>query len=128
MENTMGHPTSPAEERELKLQQLIDARITATENDILTKRGTIVRAVAELCAGLKCDEDEAEALVRAAVIGRSFLVGPRIAEEVQHAIYRHVLPLAEADLADVERNLVQAAQHDRIERRVWARFFSRVTA
>lgn len=124
----MSRPTSPAEERELKLQQLIDARITATEHDILAKRGAIVRAVAELCAGLNCDEDEAEALVRAAVIGRTFLVGARIAEEVQHAIYRHVLPLAEADLIDAERNAAEAAQHDRIERRVWARFFSRAAA
>lgn len=124
----MGHPTSRAEERELKLQQLIDARITATEHDILAKRGSTVRAVAELCTGLNCDADEAEALVRAAVIGRSYLVGPRIVEEVQHAIYRHVLPLAEADLVDAERHLVDAAQHDRIEQRVWARFFSRVTA
>jgi hypothetical protein len=120
--------------RDDKLQQLIDARIQATEQDIFTNRAAIVRAVAELASaqfgdrGLNCDADEAEALVRAAVVGRSVLVGARIAEVVSFAIYSYVLPLAQADLADAERKRDEAAQDRRVELRVWNRFFSRVPA
>jgi hypothetical protein len=120
--------------RDDKLQQLIDARSQATEQDIFTNRTAIVRAVAELASahpgdrGLNCDADEAEALVRAAVAGRSVLVGARIAEVVSFAIYSYVLPLAQADLADAERKREEAAQHSRIELHVWNRFFSRVPA
>jgi hypothetical protein len=123
-----------AEDRELKLQKLIDARIEATENDILLGRTAIVRAVAAKAGeqhgdrSLNCDEDEAEALVRAAVLGKSFLVGTRIAEVVQYAIYAHVLPLAEADLADEERRAAEAAQDRRIQDRVWNHFFARHVA
>lgn len=123
-----------AEAREQQLQRLIDARIHATENDILIGRKTVVRAVAEKTGeqhgdrSLNCDEDEAEALVRAAVIGRSAIVGARIAEVVQYAIYAHVLPLAQADLADMERRRAQAAQEARIEQRVWNHFFARSAA
>jgi len=119
-----------AETRELQLQKLIDARITATENDILAGRKTIVRAVAELASAqrgdrsLNCDEDEAEALVRAAVLGKSALVGARIAEVVSYAIYAYVLPLAQADLADAEQRRADAERDSRIERRVWERFFT----
>lgn len=122
---------SNAEARAEKLEQLIDARITATENDILAGCAAIVRAVAEQAAAqfgdrsLNCDADEAEALVRAAVVGKSALVGVRIAEVVQFAIYAYVLPLAQQDLADIERKAAEAAQHRRIELRVWDRFFSR---
>jgi len=120
-----------AEARAEKLEQLIDGRITATENDILAGRAAIVRAVAEEAAAqfgdrtLNCDTDEAEALVRAAVTGKSALVGARIAEVVSHAIYAYVLPLAQQDLADTERKATEAAQDRRIELRVWDRFFSR---
>jgi hypothetical protein len=78
--------------------------------------------------GLDCDADEAEALVRAAVVGRSVLVGARIAEVVSFAIYSYVLPLAQADLADAERKREEVAQDRRVELRVWERFFSRVPA
>ena len=119
-----------AEAREQQLQRLIDARITATENDILAGRATIVRAVAELAGAqhgdrsLNCDEDEAEALVRAAVLGKSLLVGTRIAEVVQYAIYAYVLPLAQGDLADAEKRRADAAREQRIEQRVFERVFA----
>jgi hypothetical protein len=123
-----------AEAREQKLQQLIDARIAATENDIMLGRMSTVRAVAEKTGeqrgdrSLNCDEDEAEALVRAAVIGKSWLVGARIAEVVQYAIYAYVLPLAQADLADEERRRAESERESRIERRVWSHFFARSPA
>jgi hypothetical protein len=116
-----------AEARDNKLQQLIDARTQATESDIFTNRAAIVRAVAELASaqfgdrGLNCDADEAEALVRAAVVGRSVLVGARIAEVVSFAIYSYVLPLAQQDLADAERRQQQSAHDSRIEQATWHR-------
>ena len=119
-----------AEAREQQLQRLIDARIHATENDILAGRATIVRAVAELASAqhgdrsLNCDEDEAEALVRAAVLGKSLLVGVRIAEVVQYAIYAYVLPLAQGDLADAEKRRADAARDVRIEQRVFGRILA----
>jgi hypothetical protein len=119
-----------AEAREQQLQRLIDARIHATENDILAGRKNIVRAVAELASAqhgdrsLNCDEDEAEALVRASVLGKSALVGARIAEVVQYAIYAYVLPLAQGDLADAEKRRADAARDQRIEQRVFERFFA----
>lgn len=130
----MDRLPNDAEDRQQQLERLIDARVTATENDILAGHMATVRAVAEKTGehlgerSLNCDEDEAEALVRAAVLGRSALVGTRIAEVVQFAIYSHVLPLAEADLVEIERQRAEAAQYERIERRVWARFFSREVA
>jgi hypothetical protein len=123
-----------AEAREQQLQRLIDARIHATENDILAGRKTIVRAVAELASvlrgdrSLNCDEDEAEALVRAAVVGKSVLVGTRIAEVVNFAIYAYVLPLAQGDLEDAEKRRAEAAQDERIQQRVWNHFFTREPA
>ena len=113
-----------AEARDNKLQQLVDARITATENDILAGRTAIVRAVAEKAETLKCDADEAEALVRAAVLGKVALVGTRIFEVVQLAIYVHVLPLAQQDLANAERSRAESQQNARIERRVFDRVFA----
>lgn len=120
-----------AEDCELLLQRLIDARIHATENDILAGRAAIVRAVAEKAGeqfgdrSLNCDEDEAEALVRAAVVGKSTLVGARIAEVVSCAIYAYVLPLAQADLEQAEKRAAEAAQDQRIQQRVWDHFFAR---
>jgi hypothetical protein len=119
-----------AEDSELLLQRLIAARTQATEKDILAGRMPIVRAVAELASvrdrehSLNCDEDEAEALVRAAVLGKSALVGARIAEVVSYAIYAYVLPLAEADMAEIERRRKEDEQFRRIEQRVHDRFFA----
>lgn len=126
----MSHSPYTAEDREQQLQRLIDARIHATENDILAGRAAIVRAVAEKAGeqrgdrSLNCDEDEAEALVRAAVLGKSALVGTRIAEVVRFAIYVYVLPLAKGDLADEDRRRAEEAQYARIEQRVHERFFA----
>lgn len=116
-----------AKAREQQLQRLIDARIHATETDILIGRKTVVRAVAEKAGeqhgdrSLNCDEDEAEALVRAAVFGKSLLVGARIAEVVQYAIYAYVLPLAQADLAEEEKRRVEESIATRAERWLWDR-------
>lgn len=119
------------EDRAETLEKLIDSRTRAAEQEIFTNQAATVRAVAELASaqfgdrGLNCDADEAEALVRAAVVGRSVLVDARIAEVVQFAIYAYVLPLAQQDLAEIERKAAEAAQHRRIELRVWDRYFSR---
>lgn len=116
-----------AEAREQQLHRLIDARIHATETDIIIGRKSTVRAVAEKAGeqhgdrSLNCDEDEAEALVRAAVIGRSAIVGARIAEVVNYAIYAHVLPLAEADLAEEEKRRAEESIAARAERWLWDR-------
>jgi hypothetical protein len=99
---------------EAKLEQLIDARIYATENDVLVGRKAIVRGVAEQAKDLNCDADEAEALVRAAVLGHSQLVGARIYETVKYAIYAYVLPLAQQDLADAERAGADTRDDNRI--------------
>jgi len=114
-----------AEARELKLQKLIDARIAAVENEIMLRRMSTVRAVAEKTGeqdgdrSLNCDQDEAEALVRAAVIGKSWLVGTRITEVVNYAIYAYVLPLAQADLAEEERYRADESLVARAERWLW---------
>lgn len=119
-----------AEARDSKLQQLIDARIAATENDILAGRSAILRAVAEKAGeqqgerSLNCDQDEAEALVRAAVLGKSALVGARIAEVVSYAIYAYALPLAGLDLVDMERNRAESVADSRVERGTWLRAFA----
>lgn len=110
------------EARERKLQQLIDARIMAADNDIFLGRKATISAVAEL-ADLNCDVEEAEALVRAAVIGHSWLVGVRITEAVRLAIYLYVLPLAEADLAGAVREGADMAAGD-----VYAALLDRVAA
>lgn len=110
------------EAQEAKLQQLIDARIMAVDNDIFQGRQAVLSAVAEL-ADLNCDIDEAEALVRAAVIGRSWLVGARITEAVRHAIYQYVLPLAEADLAGAVREGADLSAGD-----IYAALVERVAA
>jgi hypothetical protein len=110
-----------AEERAFKLQQLIAARTEAVENDILIGRAATLRAVAEKANDLNCDEDEAEALVRAAVVGRTVLVGVRIAAEVQFAIFQYVKPLAEADMADAERSRAESRDDNRIAQAVAAR-------
>lgn len=125
LENEMDRFHHTAEARAERLEQLIDARTEAVENDILAARATTILAVAEKCESLNCDADEAEALVRAAVLGKSALVGTRIAEAVRFAIYAHVLPLAEQDLADIERRRAESEQNARIEQRVYDRFFSR---
>lgn len=120
------HDPTTDEARE-QLDELIAARTTATEIDILVGRAATLSAITELCGSrqgelsLGCDGDEADALVRAAVVGRSALVGTRIAEIVQYAIYIHVLPLAKADLADMARGRREQADEARIDRALDAR-------
>ena len=113
------HDPIPADEQ---LTKLITARHQAIEADILAGRRATVSAVAELTGerlgdeSLNCDIDEAEALVRAAVIGRVVLVGERIYCIVQRAVYEHAMKLAEADLADMDRSRRESADEQRIER------------
>lgn len=101
-------PTPVTEQQNDQLVQFVVARSEAVENDILAGRTSTVQAVAELARGergdfnLRCDEDEARALVRAATLGGSALVGTRIAGVVAHALYSYVLPLAQQDLAEME--------------------------
>lgn len=123
-----------AEARATKLDQLIDTHTHAVENSVLIGCKPIVRAVAIKTgehkgdASLNCDTDEAEALVRAAVLGGSALVGVRIAEVVRFAIYSYALPLAEKELADIERRRDEESASDRVQVECWKRLFSQVTA
>ena len=88
--------TFDTEAREQHLQRLVDARIYATEADILAGRKAVIAAVAEKTGeqhgdrSLNCDVDEAEALVRAAVLGRASLVGARIAEVILRRAGAHI--------------------------------------
>lgn len=104
--------TYSTEAQQEQLDRLIAARITAVDEDIFAGRKAVVSGVAAL-ADLNADEEEAEALVRAAVVGHSALVGSRIAGAVQLAIYEYALPLAEADLADAERSRAVSRAEDR---------------
>jgi hypothetical protein len=94
----------------------------AVDNDIFLGRKAVLAAVAEL-ADLNADEEEAEMLVRAAVVGHSWLVGTRIAGAVRHAIYEYVLPLAEADLAGAVREGADLSAGD-----IYAALVERVAA
>lgn len=113
--------------REDKLTELIRARHIAAEADIKAGRQSTIKAIAVLAGmgdgltSLGAEADEAEALVRAAVVGRSQLVGTRIVGIVQWAIYEYVMPLAEQDLADIERNRAEDADDARAERAIASR-------
>lgn len=117
----------PIPEPDDKLSELITARHIAAEADIVAGRMSTVRAIAELAGSgdgdtcLGAETDEAEALVRAAIVGRSQLVGARIVGIVQWAIYQHVMPLAQQDLADMERSRRESADDQRISQAIDAR-------
>lgn len=112
----------PAPDTSEQFIELIGARTTATENDILAGRAAVVSAVAAIAGSrvgefsLRCEVDEAAALVRATVLKGSELVGARIAGIVNLSIYEYVLPLAQADLADMDRSRRESADEARIER------------
>lgn len=118
---------TPEFEPQDQLNQLIGARHQAAVADIFAGRQSTIRAIAEFAGmgdgatSLACDADEAEVLVRAAVMYRTALVGDRIYGIVQWAIYEHVMPLAEKDLADMERSRQESADEARIERAVDAK-------
>lgn len=120
----MPYDPIPANE---KLLELISAEHTKTEAKIKDGDADTIRTVAELAGAgdgdtcLNADADEAEALVRAAVIGRSALVGPRIVGIVQWAIYQIAIPAAEKALKDMERSRRESADDARIERALDAR-------
>ncbi|MGI4717240.1 MAG: hypothetical protein ACRYGO_07445 [Janthinobacterium lividum] len=105
-----------------QLLKLIGSRTTATENDILAGRAAVVDAVAKIAGSrvgefsLRCEVDEAAALVKAAVWKGSELVGTRIAGIVNLSIYEYVLPLAQQDLAEMDRSRRESADEQRIER------------
>ncbi len=118
------HDPLPAHEQ---LLELIGARTTATENDILSGRTTVVDAVAEIAGGrvgefsLRCETDEAAALVRATMLGGSALVGARIAGIVNLSIYEYVLPLAQGDLAEMNRARRESVDDMRVDAALGAR-------
>ena len=103
-----------------QLARLLIARTEATEIDLLAGRTTVVNAVAELASShrgeysLRCEADEAAALVRLTVLSSAW-VSPRIAGVVNLAIYEYVLPLAQQDLADMDRRRQESADEARIE-------------
>ncbi len=110
-----------------ELVRLVMARTEATEIDILAGRPAVVSKVAELASahrgenGLRCEADEAAALVRACVLGGVAWVGQRIAGVVNLAIYEYVLPLAQQDLADMERSRRESADDQRISQAIDAK-------
>lgn len=118
------HDPIPADEQ---LIELIGARTIATENDIIAGRAAVVDAVAEIAGNragdftLRCEPDEAAALVRATLVGGSELVGARIAGVVNLSIYEYVLPLAERDLAEMDRSRRESIDEMRIDSAIDAR-------
>lgn len=120
----MPYDPIPASE---KLLELITAEHIKTEARIKEGDLVTIRSVAELAGSgdgdtcLNADADEAEALVRAAVIYRSALVGERIVGIVQWAIYQIAIPAAEKALKDMDRNRRESADDARVERALDAR-------
>lgn len=120
----MPYDLIPASEKLLEQIGIEHTKIEAAikQGDLAT-----IRAVAELAGGgdgdtcLNADADEAEALVRATVIGRSALVGARIVGIVQWAIYQVAIPAAEKAVKDMERSRRESADDALIERAVDAR-------
>lgn len=102
------------EAREEQLCKLIAARTDAIEAAILYGRMSTIDSVIDNLQGLECEREEAAALIKAAVIGRSWLVGVRIAAAVQYAIYAVALPLAEGDVAEMERSRAESRDENRI--------------
>lgn len=115
----MPYDPIPAHE---KLIDQISIEHTKLEAKIKEGDMATIRAVAELAGtgdgdtSLNSDADEAEVLVRAAVMYRSALVGARIVGVVQWAIYQIAIPLAQKAMADMERSRQESADEQRIER------------
>jgi hypothetical protein len=103
-----------AEDRAEQLAKLVTARTDAIEADILLGRKPVIDNVIDRLEGVECEREEAAALIKAAIIGRSWLVGVRIAAAVQYAIYAVALPLAEGDVADMERSRAESRDENRI--------------
>ena len=106
-------------------EQLIELTVkheNATKAAIRAGDQEVIRAVAALTGerhkplSLNCDIDEAEALVWASVEGRIRCVGERIYGIVEYAIFQYVTPLAEAELANMERRRKESADEARIDR------------
>jgi hypothetical protein len=103
-----------AEDRAEQLSKLVAARTDAIEADILLGCKPVIDSVIDRLEGVECEREEAAALIKAAIIGRSWLVGVRIAAAVQYAIYAVALPLAEGDVADMERSRAESRDENRI--------------
>lgn len=99
------HDTEAANEHMIRL---ISARTDAIEHDIAAGRMSVIGEVTDRLDGIEAGEDEAAALIRAAVIGRTAIVGVLIAAEVQHAIYLLAEELARGDMVDAERNRAES--------------------
>lgn len=110
------------EARAEKLRQLIAKHTDATEASIFLGDKLTLAAIGVRLQDIEAGAEEADVLIRAAVVIGAGLVGPRIAAEVKFAIHQHVKPLAEADLVEAERaraesrddNRVHAALADRV--------------
>ena len=116
-----------AEAREEQVCQLIDARIHAIKHDILIGRVSTTEVVLERLQ-LDEGEDDARRVLWTAVVGGSCAVGVDNASAVQAAIYFEAEELAERDVADMERRRAESARDNRIEQRVYDRFFARSAA
>jgi hypothetical protein len=103
-----------AEDRAEQLAKLVAARTDAIEAAILIGRQSTIEAVIDRLEGVECEREEAAALIKAAIIGRSWLVGIRIAAAVQFAIYNVALPLAEGDVAGMERSRAESRDENRV--------------
>jgi len=109
------------EERDEALADQLDLHTKAIRFDIFAGRLETIRVIAERLDQLEAGAQEAEALVRAAVVGHSALVGVRIASAVQAAIYFEAEARAEKSVEGMERRRAESRDDNRIAQAVAAR-------
>jgi hypothetical protein len=109
------------EDREDQVAEQIDLHTKAIRFDVFAGNPQTMRAVAERLTDLECGALEAEALVRAAVVGHSALVGVRIASAVQSAIYFEAEARAERSVDAMRQRRIESRNDNRIAQAVAAR-------
>lgn len=102
------------EDRDDQVAEQLDLHIKAIALAVFTGCQQTVRAIAERLTELECGAEEAEALVRAAVVGHSALVGVRIAGAVQAAIYFEAEARAERSVDGMEQRRAESRSENRI--------------
>jgi hypothetical protein len=109
------------EDREDQVAEQIDLHTKAIHFDVFAGNPQTIRAVAERLTDLECGAMEAEALVRAAVVGHSALIGVRIASAVQTAIFFEAEARAERSVDAMERRRAESYDENRIAQAELAR-------
>lgn len=102
------------EDREDQVAEQIDLHTKAMHFDVFAGNPQTIRAIAERLTDLEAGATEAEALVRAAVVGHSALVGVRIVAAVQSAIYFEAEARAERSVDAMEQGRRESQDDNRI--------------